>query len=42
MKGSCPDLPLEDIFRGSAPFVIMTVVVVLILLFVPEIATVLL
>ncbi len=42
MKGSCPDLPLEDIFRGSAPFVIMTAVVVLILLFVPEIATALL
>ena len=42
MKGSCPDLPLEDIFKGCMPFVIFTVAVVLLILFVPGLTTCLL
>lgn len=42
MKGSCPDLPLEEIFKGCMPFVFLTIVVVAIILFFPGLTTCLL
>lgn len=42
MKGSCPKVPLEDIFKGCMPFVFLTLVVVLIVLFIPGLTTYLL
>lgn len=39
MKGACPDLSLEDIFKGCYPFIAFTAVVVILLLFFPGIAT---
>lgn len=38
MKGSCPDLALEDIFKGCYPFILFTLIVVLLILFFPQIA----
>lgn len=39
MKGACPNLSLEDIFKGCYPFIGLTAVVVVLLLFFPSIAT---
>lgn len=39
MKGACPELALEDIFKGCYPFVFFTLIVVVVMLFVPQFAT---
>lgn len=39
MKGACPTLALEDIFKGCYPFIAFTAIVVVLLLFFPSIAT---
>lgn len=39
MKGACPELALEDIFKGCYPFVFFTLVVVAVMLFAPQLAT---
>lgn len=39
MKGACPDLALEDIFKGCYPFIAFTLIVVALMLFVPQLAT---
>jgi TRAP-type C4-dicarboxylate transport system permease large subunit len=38
IKGTCEDIPLETIFKGIVPFLIAEIVMVIILLFAPEIA----
>ena len=38
MKGVAKDIPLETIFRGIAPFLIVEAILVILLIFVPEIA----
>lgn len=42
MKGACPTLALEDIFKGCYPFIAFTAIVVLLILFFPGITTCLL
>jgi TRAP-type C4-dicarboxylate transport system permease large subunit len=39
IKGIAPDVPLFVIFRGILPFLIALIIVTLVILFVPEIAT---
>lgn len=39
MKGVCPELSLEDIFRGCYPFIAFTLITVVVMLFVPGLAT---
>jgi tripartite ATP-independent transporter DctM subunit len=39
MKGACPDLSLEDIFKGCFPFIFFTLATVLVILFLPQVAT---
>jgi len=39
MKGACPNLALEDIFKGCYPFIAFTLIMVIVLLFFPGIAT---
>ena len=39
IKGIAPDIPLRIIFRGILPFLVALIVVTIIILFVPQIAT---
>lgn len=39
MKGACPDLSLEDIFKGCFPFIFFTLATVLVILFLPQVVT---
>jgi TRAP-type C4-dicarboxylate transport system permease large subunit len=39
IKGIAPDVPLFVIFRGILPFLIALIIVSIIILFLPEIAT---
>lgn len=39
VKGVAPDVPLTEIFRGIAPFLVADLLLVLLMLFVPEIVT---
>ena len=39
IKGICPDVPLETIFKGIWPFLAAIVALIILILFVPEIAT---
>lgn len=39
IKGIAPDVPLEKIFKGIAPFLIALVVAIIILILVPQVAT---
>ncbi len=41
MKGACPNLSLQDIFKGCYPFIGFTAIVVVLMLFVPQLTTVL-
>jgi C4-dicarboxylate transporter DctM subunit len=41
IKGISPDVPLEAIFRGIAPFVVAFIIVTIILMIFPQIATIL-
>lgn len=42
MKGAVPELSLQDIFKGVYPFIAFTAVVVILILFVPQLTTFLL
>jgi TRAP-type C4-dicarboxylate transport system permease large subunit len=39
IKGIAPDVPLFVIFRGILPFLVALIVVTVIILFIPQIAT---
>jgi TRAP-type C4-dicarboxylate transport system permease large subunit len=39
IKGIAPDVPLEKIFKGIAPFLVALVIAIIVLILIPQIAT---
>jgi TRAP-type C4-dicarboxylate transport system permease large subunit len=41
IKGIAPDIPLQTIFKGIFPFLAALIILTILIMFVPEIATIL-